>query len=291
MKSAIVATVREIGRRAVAPDERIWQVLARTAALGLDGVELTMGDPAELPVDVTMRQAASLGLTVCALGTGRAYTREGMSLVSRDPGVRRAAVERLRACVELAARFGALVVVSRIRGSSAEAGCGAGSHVLRERLCDSLGSCAEFAMGLGVPIGLEPLNRYETDLVNTVEEGLAVINDLGMPNVGLVLDTFHMNVEEPRLKDSVRKAAGRIFHVHVADSNGWAPGYGHIDFEEFVGALVEIRYDGFLSAQILPKPDQDTATRVAASFLKAAVRQARERMGGGMPADSGGGGA
>ena len=108
---------------------------------------------------------------------------------------------------------------------------------------------------------LEPLNRYETDIVVDIAEGLALIEAVGCPNVGLLLDTFHANIEEPSLAGTLRQAmaAGRLWHVHLGDSNRLAPGMGHIDFGAIVGTLAEIGYTGYLSAELLPKPDPDAA--------------------------------
>jgi sugar phosphate isomerase/epimerase len=99
-----------------------------------------------------------------------------------------------------------------------------------EYLVEAIRECAAAAAETGVRFALEPLNRYETDLVHTVAEGLELADRIGAENFGLLLDTFHMNIEEPVIEDSIRACGNRIFHFHVADSNRWYPGAGHLDF-------------------------------------------------------------
>ena len=119
----------------------------------------------------------------------------------------------------------------------------------------------------GVRYALEPLNRYETDLIHTVADGLALIERVGAPNFGLLLDTFHMNIEEPSIDESIREAGSRIFHFHVADSNRWHPGAGHLDFAAILDTLFATGYRGFVSGEFLPIPDAETAARQGIAYL------------------------
>ncbi len=125
---------------------------------------------------------------------------------------------------------------------------------------------------MGVRLALEPINRYETTLINTVDEGLDLIDRVGADNFGLLLDTFHMNIEEPSIEESIRRAGDRVFHFHVADSNRWYPGAGHLNFRSILSALAEIGYEGFVSGEFLPRPDAETAAREAIVFLRGLFR-------------------
>jgi len=120
-----------------------------------------------------------------------------------------------------------------------------------------------------VRFALEPMNRYETDLIHTAAEGMELIEQVGMDNFGLLLDTFHMNIEEADIGASIRACGDRIFHFHVADSNRWYPGAGHLDFGAILDDLDATGYRGFVSGEFMPVPDSDTAARNAAYFLKA----------------------
>ena len=118
---------------------------------------------------------------------------------------------------------------------------------------------------------LEPLNRYETDLVHTVAEGLDLLRRVGADNLGLLLDTFHMNIEEPVIEDGIRACGNRIFHFHVADSNRWYPGAGHLDFASIVQSLSASGYRGYVSGEFVPMPDADTASQRGLAHLRAVL--------------------
>jgi sugar phosphate isomerase/epimerase len=118
---------------------------------------------------------------------------------------------------------------------------------------------------------LEPLNRYETDIIHTVAEGMELIQRVGAPNFGLLLDTFHMNIEEPSIEASIRACGERIFHFHVADSNRWHPGAGHLDLRSILAALRATGYDGYVSGEFMPLPDADTAARRAIEVLRSNI--------------------
>jgi sugar phosphate isomerase/epimerase len=120
-----------------------------------------------------------------------------------------------------------------------------------------------------VKFAIEPINRYETTLVNTVEAGLELVDQIGLDNVGLLLDTVHMNIEEPDVLQSIRAAASKIFHFHVADSNRWYPGAGHIDFGAILMSLDSVGYEGFISAEIMPFPDSDISAARTIKHMRA----------------------
>ena len=106
-----------------------------------------------------------------------------------------------------------------------------------------------------MPLLFEPLNRYETNLVNTVEDGVRLVRSLATDNVKLLVDLFHMNIEEADVPAAIRAGAGAIGHVHFVDSNRRPAGCGHTDFAPIAAALREIGFDGYVSAEALPYPN------------------------------------
>jgi sugar phosphate isomerase/epimerase len=136
---------------------------------------------------------------------------------------------------------------------------------------EELGSCAQ---GYGVPLLYEPLNRYETNLVNTVEAGARLLGSLSTGNVRLLADLFHMNIEEHDIASAIRAGGDRIGHVHFVDSNRRPAGSGHIDFVPVAAALAEIGYDGYASAEALPHPDPDAAARATITAFRRVFRPA-----------------
>jgi sugar phosphate isomerase/epimerase len=95
-----------------------------------------------------------------------------------------------------------------------------------------------------------------------------LIEKVGADNFGLLLDTFHMNIEEPDIEASIRACGDRIFHFHVADSNRWHPGAGHLDFRSILDVLDVAGYAGFVSGEFMPVPDADTAAQRAVEHLR-----------------------
>jgi sugar phosphate isomerase/epimerase len=239
--------------------------VAKIAALGYDGVELAVRDPKLVNAGELERVVARHGLAVPAIGTGQAWGEEGLSFTSADPAVREAAIARICSHIPLAECLGATVILGLIRGMTPP---GQTREQSMAFLVKAIGRCAEAAAGTGVRFALEPMNRYETDLVHTAAEGLELVERVGADSFGLLLDTFHMNIEEPDIGSSIRGCGGRIFHFHVADSNRRHPGAGHLDFASILATLAATGYDGFVSGEFLPWPDADRAAQRAIEHLR-----------------------
>jgi sugar phosphate isomerase/epimerase len=265
VKLSIVLSTHAAHFQAVAFKGDFEANVKRIAGYGYDGVELAIRDPKLVDPDELETVVRRHGLQVPAIGTGQAWGEEGLSFTSEDAAVRRAAIERIKSHVPLARRFGALIILGLIRGVTPTGQAGEQSMAY---LVEALQECCGFAAGEGVRFALEPLNRYETDLVHTVAEGVELIERVGAPNLGLLLDTFHMNIEEPSIEASIRDCGERIFHFHVADSNRWHPGAGHLDFRSILAALRATGYDGYVSGEFMPLPDADTSARRAIALLK-----------------------
>ena len=201
-----------------------------------------------------------------ATGTGQAWGEERLSFTSNDPDVRRAAIERIKSHIPLAARFNAAVILGLIRGISPQ---GQTHEQSMAYLVEALQECSAAAAPHGVKYALEPLNRYETDLIHTVADGLDLIERVGADNFGLLLDTFHMNIEEPSIEESIRNCGDRIFHFHVADSTRWHPGAGHLDFGSILDTLFDTGYEGWVSGEFMPVPDAETGAQRAIAYLNA----------------------
>ncbi len=255
--------------------------LERVAALGYDGVELAIRDPAEIDAAALMERCAGLGLPVAALGTGQAFLRDGLALASPAAGIRRAAIERLRRHVHLASMLNGLpgaptggvqVIVGLIRGWA-----GADRRAAMGWLREGLEAILPRADAAGVGVVLEPISRFELDTLNTIDEALAFIDGIGHRRLGLLADTYHMHAEEISLEASLRRAAPVLRHVHVADSNRRPPGGGRLDFAAILNVLEEIGYDGYLSGETLPYPDPERAAQQTVQHLRPLQRAITER--------------
>ena len=228
------------------------QALRRVKTAGYDGVELAITNPARINPDTTKEALESESLRLLSITTGQAAELEGLSLTSPDERIRRRTIERIEAHMDLAGRFGAVVIVGSLGGADG------GTKLLTEALRE----CANYAPE--VRLALEPLNRYESRLVNTVAEAVDVIEEVGVDNLGIMFDTFHANIEEVSVGEAIRAAEDRLLHIHLADSNRFVPGYGHLDFAQVWDALDAIRYQQALVVEALPEPSTEALLNASA---------------------------
>lgn len=256
MKYSIVLSTHAAQFQAVAFKGDFEANVTKIAAWGYDGVELAIRDPKLVDAGELERVVSTHGLTVPAIGTGQAWGEEKLSFTSDDPAVRAAAIERVKSHVPLASCLNATIIIGLLRGITPE---GQSHQQSMTYLIEALQACCSTAAENDVCLALEPLNRYETDLIHTVADGLDLLDHIGADNMGLLLDTFHMNIEEPSIEESIRACSERIFHFHVADSNRWHPGAGHLDFASILEALFATGYQGFVSGEFMPLPDADTS--------------------------------
>ncbi len=238
--------------------------LARIARYGYDGVELAIRDPKLIDMEELEKILKKYSLKVPALGTGQAWGEEGLSFTDPDPNVRQAAIERIQSHIRIAEKFKAVIIIGLVRGILKP---GITHPQAMEWLTLAIQQCCAKAKEHGVRLALEPINRYETSLINNVEQGLDLIAKVGVDNFGLLLDTFHMNIEEPQIEESIRLCDQRIFHFHVADSNRWYPGGGHLDFNSILTSLQQTDYTGFVSGEFLPLPDANIAAIKSIEYL------------------------
>jgi 5-keto-L-gluconate epimerase len=258
MRYSIAISAQDAPFEALAYRGDLRAQLAELAELGFDGVELVIREPALVDGHALEKLLARHGLEVAAVSSGLAFLEDGLSLASADGEVRRVAIDRLLSHIPLAARLRSVMIIGLIATGTVD---GQPVADATEQVVAGLSEVAGAAHERGVRLAVEPINRYESAFVRTVEDGLALIERVGAPNAGLLLDTFHMNIEEVSIEDSIRRAGERIFHFHVADSNRRNPGAGHIDFRSVLGALAGSGYDGWVSGEFLPLPDSRSAAR------------------------------
>lgn len=231
---------------------------ARAAALGYDAVEVfppaaDAPELAELPALLTRH-----GLRVAAVGTGAGWVVKKLMLTHPDSEARGRAREFIRAIVDFAGRFSAPAIIGSMQGRWEGAVSRPQALVWLGEALDDLG---DHALRHGVPLLYEPLNRYETNLFNRLGDTAAWLGTLRTRNVRILADLYHMNIEEANLAAALREAGPLVGHVHFADSNRRAIGFGHTAVAPVIAALREIGYAGYLSAEIFPLPDDATAAR------------------------------
>ena len=239
--------------------------IAKAARLGYRGIEFMVRDPAGLDWPSIKATIHNAGLEVPQVVTGELFGADGLCLVTADDDLYHRAEERTRSVIELAAYLGAMVNIGRLRGQLKLLGKVEDAYGIA---VDRLRKIAAYAAERDVKITLEPLNRYESDFIANAVEGRRYIADLGCDNVGLMLDLFHMNIEDISIEEGLRQAGDRLWHVHIADSNRHYPGSGHMQYEGIFATLRDMGYQAYVSAEMLPLPDPDTAAQKTIEFLR-----------------------
>jgi D-psicose/D-tagatose/L-ribulose 3-epimerase len=226
---------------------------------GFDFVELLVPEPGELDLAATRRALSDAGLGAALA----ARVNLDRNLCSDDEGRRRAGRDYLHYCVDVAHMLGAGVVGGPLYGNPLVFAARAPQPVdeskrqHREAWCvEGLREAAPIAAAAGVRLGVEPLNRFETDIVNTTRQGVALMNLVDHPAVGLVLDTFHMNMEDDDIAGSIRAAGRHLIHFQANENHRGHLGSGHIDWTLVVRALADIDYRGWVTLEPFRRIDE-----------------------------------
>jgi len=230
---------------------------------GFEGVELNLSFDDEPRLGRIKTAVDESGLKLAAIGTGTIYARERLSFTDNDSDKRSKALEIVKNLIRFASDEHAIVVIGLVRGSPLQHDKSTDDH-----LHQSLTQCDKVANENNVGIALECINRYETNLLNTATDVAHIIEQEKLTATGLLLDTFHMNIEEQSISESIRNYAHRTTHFHIADSNRWPPGHGHLEIPTLLRILEGSGYEGWVSAETLPKPNNIQAVTDTAEFLK-----------------------
>ena len=245
----------------------IEESIRKAAGSGYDGVELALKCASEVDADKLSGWLEREKIEVSCISTGQVFAALGLMFTDADVERRREVERIFREMIDLAERFGRIVNIGRVRGRIGDTPVATAEGLfvdMARRLCD-------YAAGKNVTLVLEPVNRYEIDFVNSVAEGAELMKKVGRANMKLMPDVFHMNIEDRTIGGELREHREYVGYIHLADSNRRAPGQGHTDFEDIFGNLKRAGYDGWLSVEILPVPDADTAARQAVEFLRPMV--------------------
>jgi sugar phosphate isomerase/epimerase len=274
MKIALATQTPEVDRPAVVSllSGTFEERAAKASEWGADGLELLPFHPAALDAQAVRETLQRHGLEAAAIGSVL-LGFGGITLLDAEAEKARRAEARLHELIDFAAATGAsLVGIGGHRGRIASIGSEQGPA----RLVSILREAAVYASARNVRIAIEPINHYQTDYITNVDEGLAVLDKIDHPAAGLLLDTCHMNIEESSWSGAFERAmaAGRLWHVHVADNNRLAPGHGLIDFQVVVAALRDAGYSGYLSAEVFAQPDADSAARASLATMGRILNQA-----------------
>lgn len=249
------------------------ECIPKAAKLGFHGVELALKRADEINVPHLQTLLDENQLEVSCISTGQVYADEGLMFTETDTVKRQRVTGIFKELIDLASDFGQLVNIGRVRGQIGNLAKTEAEILFLEiarELCD-------YAHPKGVTLILEPVNRYEIDFINSVEEGVDLMKKVNRPNMKLMPDVFHMNIEDRTIGPELAKHIDFVKYIHFADSNRLAPGQGHLDFPKILNSLFHAQYDGWVSVEILPHPDPDTAARQSAEFLLPLIKAYNEK--------------
>lgn len=222
-----------------------FHLLPRIKEAGFDGIEVPIFDPHAFEAQAVGRELDRVGLDRTAV----TVIPRGLSLGATDRSIRACAIEHARACIAAARDAGIHLLSGPIYTPV--------GHLTGHRrtgdewrwVVDSWQQLSGDVDAAQMEIGLEPLNRFETYFLNTVPDAIALCDAIGNPSIGILLDTFHANIEEKSIGDAVRQAAPRLKHLHACENDRGVPGSGHVEWPEFFAAVAEAGYTRWLTIE------------------------------------------
>lgn len=234
--------------------------IAQAGRLGYDGIEMHIVDSTELNKTEILRALKDHHIALTSIGTGPSYSQLGIFFTNSKPEIRAEALRRMTGHIQFGAETGAVVIIGLMKGQKKD--CREPERYM-EYFQAGMEHCIREAERLGVTVAFEVIDRFESDWLNTIDEGLTLLDGFGSDHLKLHLDTFHMNIEEADLAECIRRAGKQIGHVHVADSDRWYPGHAHYDFESTYQALKDAKYDGAIALESFLYPKPETAAALA----------------------------
>jgi D-psicose/D-tagatose/L-ribulose 3-epimerase len=223
-------------------DEEFTKLAPHVARLGFDLIEVPLEGVGDLDYAriAQTAQELNLGVTACAaIGPDR-------DLIHPDETIRANAIRYLRHCVDAARAMGATNLVGPLYSAVGRTWQATADERQRDvdLLVRQLGDLAKYAGDHGVVLCVEPLNRFETSFVNLAEQAVEIVDRVGHPACGIMLDTFHMNIEERSIGDAIRTAGARLRQLHACENDRGAPGSGHVPWKEVAAACQAIGFTG-----------------------------------------------
>jgi sugar phosphate isomerase/epimerase len=238
--------------------EDLEQSMEKAAALGFDGIELFTASADAIDPNLLNELLQKHALQLAAVGSGAGKVIHGLTLTDPDAEIREKAISFISEMVSFGAKFGAPAIIGSMQGNVFPIGNREETLTWLAQGLETLGKQAESE---GVFLIYEPLNRYETNLFNTLEAGADFLRKNSITNVRLLADLFHMSIEEADLSKAILDNGTHIGHVHFADSNRKPMGLGHTDMGPIAEGLKKIGYEGYVSAEAFPFPNPDGAAK------------------------------
>lgn len=249
------------------PDKKGELSIEEISALGYQGIELAIREPKKERKNL-LKELAQHQLKVVSLLTGKSYHLDNLRFSAHSRALRTKAETRLKEYIDLASEINSCVLIGYMRGRKDDGSTTDAEAVIYYHLQ----RCDEYASIKGVKLLFEPLNRYCTDFINTIEECVDMIKELSLKSTFIIADTFHMNIEESRTIDKTIFDAGSCLeHVHVSENNRKIPGQGCLPWLKFFSALKKMNYDKYISIEARLGKEQYCTAQTALDYLKKMV--------------------
>jgi sugar phosphate isomerase/epimerase len=232
--------------------------IPKAKQLGFDGIELFTASPDAVDSHALSDLLTNNDMKLSAVGSGAGRVLHKWHLTHPEDEVRKKAQSFIKEMIDFAGPLGAPVIIGSMQGQLDKQIDPDKSY---EWLAEGLKKIADHANTFGVNLIYEPLNRYETNMFNRLDDAVSFLKKHKLENVVLLADLFHMNIEEASIPDTIRATKDHIGYVHFADSNRRPIGMGHTTMDEIARALIEVGYDGFVSAEAFAYPDSDAAAK------------------------------
>lgn len=235
------------------------------AQLGYDGVELMTLNPGKLDWEQVKSEAQKNGLSIALVCTGEIFGQLGLSYTHPDEKIRREAIERSKEIIDFAGFLGANINIGRVRGQY----CKELSKEETEALAvEAFAELSDYAAPKNVKIALETVTIMQTNFINTLEEGKKIVDRVNRENFRLMMDVFHLNLEEKDIYKAIKEYSPYNIHVHLADNNRRYPGQCGLDFKKILSTFKECGYDGNFCTEIFQIPSMEEAAKGAIKHLR-----------------------
>lgn len=250
------------------------ETFTRLSQYGYDGVELMTLDPGKLDWKEVKETAAKNDLEIALVCTGEIYGQLGLSLVDENEKIRKEALDRVCDIIDFAGFLGANINIGRVRGQYRD---DVKRKITYRRAVEAFRGISHHAAKHGVEIALESVTIMQTNFINTIAEAAKMVDDVGEPNFKLMMDVFHLNIEEKNLYDTIRSFKDYNIHVHLADNNRRYPGQCGLNFRRIIQTFHDAGYDGAFCTEIYQLPDQDSAAKNAIEYLTPIFKDVYDR--------------
>lgn len=255
----------EIAESVTAYQGKLSNSFRTVAELGYDGVELMTLNPYKLNWEEVKNEARKNNLKFSIVCTGEIFGQLGLSYTDPVKVKRDEAIKRTKEIIDFASYLGANINIGRIRGRY----CAEFSKDETELLAvEAFKEISDYALGKNVKIALETVTILQTNFINTLEEAERIIKKVDKPNFGLMMDVFHMNLEEKDIYEAIRKYMKYNIHVHLSDNNRRYPGQCGLDFDKIIKTFKECGYDGDFCTEIFQFPTMEIAAEKSIEYLR-----------------------